>query len=399
MSNPLSGKNIVLGVTGSIAAYKAADLTSKLVQEGARVDVVMTENATQFVGTMTFHALTHRPVVTSLFDPHSELAIDHVALGLRAHAILVAPCSANCLAKLANGVADDPLTTTVLAANAPLIVAPAMDAHMYDHRAVQENLGRLRNRGVIVVGPEKGRLASGLVGMGRMTEPADLVEHLCLALGRTGDLRGKKVVVSAGGTQEAMDPVRMITNRSSGKQGYEVARAARDRGAAVTLVTTPVSLTPPVGVHTVKVGSAQQMLDAMLDVTAHADIVIMAAAVADYRPAVQAEQKVKKSGETITLELVKNPDVIATVNGPFIKVGFAAETQDLLDNARAKLRAKGLHLVAANDVSATDAGFGVDNNRVVLLDRDGNVEELPLMSKYEVGHRILDKVLAVMAKK
>ena len=396
MPNPLHGKNIVLGVTGSIASYKAADLASKLVQAGARVDVVMSENAAHFITPMTFHALTHRPVTTDLFDPHSELAIDHVALGMRADIIVVAPATANTIAKLAAGVADDVLTTTVLGTVAPLLVAPAMDAHMYDHPAVQDNLARLRNRGVTIVGPEGGRLASGLMGMGRLTDPELLVEHIKLVLGRRGDLLGKKVVVSAGGTQEPLDPVRILTNHSSGKQGYAVAEAARDRGAAVTLVTTPVALRPPVGVRVVRVKSARDMLEAMLDVTNQADIVVMAAAVADYRPVAESDHKIKKSGETISLELAKNPDIIATVNGPFVKIGFAAETEDLLVNAETKLRSKGLHLVAANDVTATDAGFGVDTNRVLLLDRDGKVEELPLLTKYEVGHRILDKAVAIM---
>ncbi|MSQ11871.1 MAG: bifunctional phosphopantothenoylcysteine decarboxylase/phosphopantothenate--cysteine ligase CoaBC [Dehalococcoidia bacterium] len=396
--NPLKDKHVVLGVTGSIAAYKAADLASKLVQAGAKVDVVLSENASRFVAPITFQGLTHRPVVTDLFDPQSELYIDHVALALRADVIIVAPATANVLAKLAAGMADDPLTATVLGSTAPLVVAPAMDVHMFDHPAVQENLARLRARNVTIIGPELGRLASGLMGTGRLVEPEVLVEHLRMLLGKNGDLKGKKVVVSAGGTQEPLDPVRMLTNRSSGKQGYAVAQAARDRGAAVTLVTAPTSLRDPVGVRVVRVTTALEMRDAMLAASEHAHIVIMAAAVADYRPTNAAQHKLKKTpDQTSSLELVKNPDIIAEVQGPFIKVGFAAETQDLIPNASAKLRAKGLHLIAANDVTATDAGFGTDTNRVVLIDRNGTVDQLPSLSKYEVGHRILDRVLAIAA--
>ncbi|MSP79219.1 MAG: bifunctional phosphopantothenoylcysteine decarboxylase/phosphopantothenate--cysteine ligase CoaBC [Dehalococcoidia bacterium] len=397
MTDPIKGKHILLGVTGSIAAYKAADLAGKLMQAGAVVDTILTKDAAEFVTPLTFRSLTHRPVITNLFDVDSELAIEHVGLALRADIVLIAPATANVLAKLAFGIADDALTTTILATRAPILVAPAMDAHMYDHPTVQANLHTLRSRGVTIIGPAAGRLASGLVGMGRMVEPLTLVEYVRWNLGKHGDLHGKKVVISAGGTEEPLDPVRMLTNRSSGKQGYAVAEAARDRGAAVTLVTAPTALPDPIGVNVVHVMTAQQMHEAVVNAVHGVDVVVMAAAVADYRPASAADQKMKKGpSDSMSIDLVKNPDIIGSVNGPFIKVGFAAETQDLIANAKSKVISKNLHLIAANDVTATDAGFGVDTNRVILIDRAGRIEELPLLSKYEIGHRILDRVVALL---
>jgi|FaiFalDrversion3_1042247.scaffolds.fasta_scaffold04329_2 phosphopantothenoylcysteine decarboxylase/phosphopantothenate--cysteine ligase len=398
MPTVLQGKRILLGVTGSIASFKAADLASKLVQEGAQVDVLLTREACQFITPLTFQALTHRPVVTDLFDPRSEMAMDHVALALRADLMVVCPASAHTIARLALGLADDPLTTTALACRAPLVVVPAMDAHMFAHPTVQENLERLRARGVCIVGPVEGRLASGLVGKGRMAEVPEVLGRLRWVLGQTtGDLRGYTIVTTAGGTQEPLDPVRVITNRSSGKMGYAVAEAARDRGARTILITAPTALPDPVGVEVRRVTTALEMREAVLEACAGAHALVMAAAVADYRPVGMAPQKVKKGPSRWTVELTRNPDIIAEVGGPVIKVGFAAETENLVANAREKLHAKGLHLIVANDVLDPDSGFGKDTNRVVLLDREGGVEELPLLPKYEVAQRILDRVAALLA--
>ena len=399
MPNVLEGKHVVLGVTGSIACYKAADLASKLTQQSALVDVVMTEAATRLVSPLTFRSLTHRPVAVDMFDPESELSIEHVALAERADLIVVAPATANVIAKMAMGLSDDALTATVLATRAPVIVAPAMDGNMYDNPATRENLDKLSSRGYTIAGPATGRLASGLYGPGRLLETPELLGYARLVLGRSGDLAGRKIVASAGGTRETIDPVRFISNRSSGKMGFAVAEAARDRGATAVLVTGPSALPAPVGVRVEKVVSALEMRDRLVEECRDADALIMAAAVSDWRPAESQASKVKKVGtQGMTLQLVQNPDIVADVQGDhLVKVGFAAETEDLLVNARSKLMSKGLHLVAANDVSADDAGFDGDLNRVILIDRDGGAEELGLITKYEVGHRILDRVLALMS--
>src|SRR5439155_18582850 len=296
MPDPVRDRYVVLGVSGSIAAYKAVDLASRLVQAGARVDVVMTAAATQFVTPLSFGSITHRPVVDDLWDRHSELAIEHVGLAKRAAAVLVAPATADLLAKMAHGFADDALLTTLLDTRAPIVVAPAMEHDMYGAPATQENVARLQARGVVFVEPEEGRLASGLSGRGRLADPAVILGTLRQVLGRDGDLAGRRVVVTAGGTQEPIDPVRLITNRSSGKMGYALAEAARDRGAAVTLITAPVALTPPACVAVVPVGAALAMRDAVAAAVRDTDALIMAAAVADYRVARPAEQKIKKRG-------------------------------------------------------------------------------------------------------
>ncbi len=400
MKSPFEGKRIVLGVTGSIACYKAADLCSKLVQGGAQVDVVLTRSATEFITPLAFRSLTHRSVVTHMFDPESELSIQHVVLAERADIVVIAPATANTLAKLATGLADDALTATVLATAAPVVVAPAMDAHMYDNAATQENLEKLKRRGVTVVGPAKGRLASGLMGLGRMVEPAELLGHIAAALGRHGDLAGKKIVVSAGGTQEAIDPVRVITNRSSGKMGYAIAEAARDRGAHAVLVTAPTALSAPAAVEVCHVTSVASMREAVLSACVGADALIMAAAVSDYRAAQVATHKMKKeeSANGLTLHLVKNADFFLEVPKGVLRVGFAAESEDLLTNAQKKLKEKGLALIAANDITAPDSGFNVDTNKVTILDRNGGVDDLPLMTKYEVAQRILDRVAELLKR-
>ena len=393
MPGPLENKYIVLGVTGSIACYKALDLASKMVQAGALVDTVMSYGATQFVTPLAFRSITHREVVTDTFDPDSHYSVEHVALAKQADVIVIAPATAHCIAKLAAGLADNALTTTVIAASAPLLVAPAMDGNMFHHPATQENLDKLRKRGVVIAGPASGRLASGLTGVGRLLETPDLLGYIAYAMGKGGDLSGRTIVVSAGGTMEPIDPVRVITNHSSGKMGYALAEAARDRGASVVLVTAaPTSLSNPPLVEIVRVNTAQQMCDAVLQQTQRMDALIMAAAVADYRPVSAAEQKIKKANDELNIPLAKTTDILATVSGNFVKVGFSAETQDLVANAKTKVRSKSLDLIVANDVTDPDSGFGVDTNRVTLIDRDLQVEELPVLTKYEVGHRILDRV-------
>ena len=397
MAGPLADKHVVLGVTGSIACYKALDLASKLVQAGALVDTIMSYGATQFVTPLAFRSITHRVVVTDTFDPHSDFSIEHLALAQRADIMVIAPATAHCIAKLAAGLADDPLTTTVIATTAPLLVAPAMDGNMFDHPATQENLAKLRQRGVVIAGPASGRLASGMTGIGRLLETSDLLGYIAYTLGKDGDLAGRTIVVSAGGTMEPIDPVRVITNHSSGKMGYALAEAARDRGAKVILVTAPTSLPDPAVVEVVKVTTAQQMCDAVLQKVKGADALIMAAAVADYRPAAEAEQKIKKSLDDLTINLSKTTDILEAAQGDFVKVGFSAETQDLVSNAKAKVSGKGLDLIVANDVTEPQSGFGVDTNRVTLIDRNLQVEELPLLTKYEVGQRVLDRVKALLS--
>jgi phosphopantothenoylcysteine decarboxylase/phosphopantothenate--cysteine ligase len=373
---------------------------SQLIQAGARVDVVMTAAAQMFVTPLTFQALTHRPVYTDMFDIPAGENIAHIALADAADLLLIAPATAHTLAKLANGLADDLLSAIGLATPAPLLLAPAMETDMWQHPATQANIEKLRAWGATVVGPAEGRLASGAVGRGRMVEPEEIVGMARVVLGRSGDLAGWKIVVTAGGTREAIDPVRFVSNYSSGKMGYALATAARDRGANVILITT-AALPDPFGLEVIHLASAEQMLAAVLETVPQADLLVMAAAVADFRPGQVFEQKIKKKGETegLTLELVRNPDILAEVaarkaagQGPRITVGFAAETEDLLANAKSKLERKRLDLIAANDVSARDAGFAVDTNRVTLLAGDGSVEVLPLMTKAEVAERILDRV-------
>ena len=399
MNSPLVDARVILGVTGSIACYKAADLASKLTQEGARVDVILSHGASNFVTPLTFRSLTHRQVVTDLFDADSEQAVNHVAMAHEADVVLVAPATAHVIARLAHGFADDALTTTALASAAPIVVAPAMDGYMFDNPATQENLETLRRRGATIIGPESGHLASGMSGMGRMSEPAHIVDSLRAVLGRRGDMAGRAIVVSAGGTQEPIDPVRVITNRSSGRMGFAIAQAARDRGARVTLVTAPSTLPDPAGVEVRRVATVAEMREGVLAACEGADALIMAAAVSDYRPAEVASQKIKKGGDQdgLVLRLVKNDDFFLEVPEGVLRVGFAAESEDLLDNARVKLESKGLALIAANDITEEDSGFNVDTNRVVILGRDGTEEALPLLTKYEVGHRLLNRVMEALA--
>ena len=391
-------KTVVLGVTGSIAAYKAAELASKLTQAGAKVDVVMTKCATEFVTPLTFRSITHRPVATDMFANPDEYDIEHIALAERAEVVVIAPATANIMAKLAAGIADDMLCCTVLATKAPVVLAPAMNVHMWENAITQENLTKLRNRGFKIVEPGYGALACGETGKGRLADVEDILAAIRRILDRKSDLAGKYVVVTAGGTQEPIDPVRLICNRSSGKMGYALAEAARERGAKVTLISAPTTLPAPDGVEMVQVQTALQMREAVLKAVPGADALIMAAAVADYRPATAAKSKLKKEEfPLMQLDLIRNPDIISEVKGNLIKVGFAAESENAVQNATVKLKNKGLHLIVANNITEAGSGFGADTNKVALIDARGNVDELPLMPKSEVAHRILDKVVSLLA--
>lgn len=393
----LKGKTVVLALTGGIAAYKIATLASMLVKQKATVLVLMTENATRFIAPLTFEALTGTRCMVDTFDRSFSFEIEHVAVADRADLVLVAPASANVIAKMANGIADDMLTTTVLACRCPKLVAPAMNTGMYENPATQANLARLREYGVEVIDPACGRLACGAVGPGKMPEPQQLLEHIQRHLACQKDMAGLHVLVTAGPTREALDPVRFITNHSTGRMGYELARAAMLRGAQVTLVSGPTALDPPPFVELVRVESAQQMHDAVMAAAPVQDVIIKAAAVADYRPAHTAGEKIKKSGADLTLELTRTPDILAELGaarrpGQFL-CGFAMETRDLLDNARAKLEKKGADMIVANSLREAGAGFGGATNHVTLVEPTG-CTELPLAGKDEVAHRILDRILA-----
>lgn len=396
----LTQRHIVLGVTGGIAAYKACYLASRLVQEGAVVDVVMTEAASRFVAPLTFQALTHRPVTTDMFHLLAETEIGHVSLAESADIMVIAPATANTIAEMALGLANDMVTTTALATTAPLVLAPAMDYKMWENPATQENVRRLRERGAFIVDPGVGRLASGLVGAGRMAEPDTILQAIKLVLGRKGDLARWRLLVTAGGTQEPIDPVRYVGNRSTGKMGYAVAEAARDRGAEVTLVTAPTSLPPPAYVQVIQVETARQMQQAVSQAVQTADALVMAAAVADYQPAERAQQKIKKQNEELAIRLTPTPDILAELpESRLVKVGFAAESEDLIAHARDKVRRKRLDLIVANDITAPGSGFGTDTNKVVFIDAVGNLEELPLLPKLEVAHRILDRVVDLLKER
>ena len=401
----LSNKRIILGVTGSIAAYKAADLASKLTQTGAQVDVILTSAAEKFITPLTFQSVTGRRAYIDSDLWGNEAHVLHVGLGHHADLLMIAPCTANTIAKLAHGQSDSLLTVTALASTCPLVIAPAMDGGMFDHPATQENLDTLRKRGADIIEPAEGHLASGLVGKGRLPETDELIGHIRLVLGRSGLLANKKVVISAGGTQEPLDPVRVLTNHSSGKQGYALAQAALDAGAQVTLITTPTSLTPPIGADVIHIETAKQMLEAVLKESDDSDALIMAAAVADFRPKNTAKDKIKKDGGVPQIELEATEDILKTVSAsglarsgkrPRVVAGFAAESQSLLENAVNKLQSKNLDLIAANDISAGDAGFAVETNRITLLFADGRRESLALMSKTEAAEIIIERIAALL---
>jgi phosphopantothenoylcysteine decarboxylase/phosphopantothenate--cysteine ligase len=396
---PLRGARILLAVTGGIAAYKSADLASKLVQSGARVDVLLSETARRFVGEVTFQALTKRPVHGDVFEAWTETSFGHITLGHDADAIVVSPATANTIAKLAYGLADDMLGAVALSTTAPLIVVPAMEHLMYHHPATQANLATLRERGAVQVGPERGRLASGEEGDGRLPATETILGAIRQTLGKAGRLAGRRVVVTAGGTQEPLDPVRFIGNRSSGLMGYALAQAAIDEGAAVDLVSGPTHLTPPYGAATVRVSTAEEMFAAVRDLAAKADALVMAAAVADYRPAHPTTAKIKKreGGRGLTIELARNPDIVASIDRPgLVKIGFAAETEDLIENARLKLAAKGLDLIVANDAAAT---IGSKSSTAILLAPDGSAETLPTLPKEDVATIIVARLIAILGER
>jgi len=391
---------IVVGVTGGIAAYKAVDLSRQFILHGFDVKVVMTEHATHLVGPATFRAITGNPVSVSIFA-EGGAPMQHISLARDADLVVVAPATANIVAKMANGLADDLLSTTLLATRAPILVAPAMNLEMYGHAATRENLEILRSRGVHIVGPESGSLACGEEGEGRMTEPARIVDAALEILGHTANMTGRKVLVTAGGTREPIDPVRYIGNRSSGKMGYALAMSAKRMGARVTLISGPVSIEPPRGVEVIDVETAGDMWREVVEKQKECDVVVMAAAVADFTPASLSEEKIKKEGrEGLRLELVPTLDILGELgknkkSGQII-IGFAAETEGLLENAGRKLREKGADLMVANDVSIPGSGFDSDNNQVVLVFPDGRVVELDIMPKIELAARIWEIVIALL---
>jgi phosphopantothenoylcysteine decarboxylase / phosphopantothenate---cysteine ligase len=398
----LAGKQIILGITGSIAAYKAVLLLRELTARDAEVSVAMTAGAEHFVGPLTFRTLSGRPVLSNLFDPQSDEAVEHVALAERAHAFVVAPATANVLAKAAHGIADDFLTTLLLAARCPVLMAPAMDGGMWNHAAVRANVATLRERGVTILEPDAGALASGLSGRGRLPEIETIVEEIERLLTPGRDLAGERVLVTSGPTREPIDPVRYLSNRSSGKMGHAVATAALRRGAEVVLISGPTALKPPAGAVYVPVQTAEEMREAALQHLGTATVVIKAAAVADYRVERPSATKIKSGGKRDgwSLDLVPNPDILkelAQKKGGAFLVGFAAETNDVRAHAADKLRAKGIDLLVANDVSQQGIGFEADDNQVILLDRWGGALDLPRMTKIQVAHAILDRVLALRA--
>lgn len=393
----LEGKQIVLGITGGIAAYKACDLCSRLRKAGADVFVIMTKNACQFVAPLTFETLSNHPVVTDTFERPDTWEVEHVALAKRADLFVIAPATANIMAKMAHGIADDMLSTTVLATRAPILIAPAMNTGMWENIVTRENAEILRNRGVHFVGPEGGYLACGDTGAGRMSEPASIFEKIEELLCPSQDMAGLSVLVTAGPTQEKLDPVRYISNRSSGKMGYAIAEAAARRGAKVMLVTGPANLAIPQGVEAIKILSTQDLFDAMIDRCNEADIIIQAAAPADFTPETAAEEKIKKQGDgKLILTLRQTPDVARAVGerkrpGQTL-IGFAAETNDVLENAQGKLAKKNLDMIVANDVTAPGAGFDVDTNIVTFVTNNG-MESLPCMKKTQVAEELLNRAL------
>ena len=403
----LHGKRIVVGVCGGIAAYKAADLVSKLAQAGAQVDVILTERATQFVTPLTFSALSQRPVYSDLWQPTGEAAARHIELGRAADALVIAPATANTLGRLAHGLADDMLCAVALASTAPLLLVPAMETHMYQHPATQANLRLLVERGAAVIPPETGRLASGEIGIGRFPETATILGYVHGLLGRSGELVGRRVVVTAGGTQEPIDPVRFVGNHSSGLMGFAIAEEARDRGASVTLIAGAVTAPIPAGLEVARVTTALQMREAVFEAVAGADALVMAAAVADYRVERPAANKIKKGSSaenpdgSITLRLVRNPDILADLavearEEGLIRVGFAAETTDLERNATRKLQDKRLNMLVANDVTREGSGFGTTTNEVTLFHADGRIEQLTLLPKTEVAAALWDRITPLL---
>lgn len=401
----LHNRRVLLGVTGGIAVYKICTLASHLTQAGAKVDVVMTEAATRFVSPLTFEALTGRPSYTTLWRTAAERLpthIEHVGLAEAADILVIAPATANSMAKMVHGIADNLLSTLTLAVSCPVLVAPAMDARMWSHPATQENAAKLRRRGVYFAGPARGRMASGLEGEGRMAEPDEILGKIRFVLGLKGQLAGFRLLVTAGPTREPMDPVRFLSNFSSGRQGFALAQAAIDRGAEVTLITGPTHLSTPVGAQRIDVTTAEEMQSRVLKSCEQTDVLIMTAAVSDYRPVSFAPRKIKKTQKEMALRLTNTADILSAVSAgtpgirPRLVVGFAAESENLMKNARKKLEEKKIDLIVANDITARDAGFEAETNRVTLLDRKGDVQEIALMSKALVSEAVLDRVVSLL---
>jgi phosphopantothenoylcysteine decarboxylase/phosphopantothenate--cysteine ligase len=413
----LLNRHIVVGICGGIASYKAVELVSQLQQAGALVDVILTEHAGEFVRPLTFSTMSHRPVYSDLWEPSGKAAETHIALAEEAELLAIVPATAHTIAKLAYGLTDNMLTAVALATKAPLLLAPAMYKEMYTHPATRANLALLQSRGAFIIEPEVGRLASGAVGPGRLPETATLLGAIHMVLGRNGDLAGRRVVVTAGGTQEPLDPVRYLGNRSSGKMGYQLAINARDRGAQVILISGPVALPAPYGVELYQVETARQMRDLVFAFVPDADVLVMSAAVADFRPTHVATQKIKKDdieasidggGEERSVRLMSNPDILGELAATFpdsgvsgthrrlIRVGFAAETEQLIRHAQEKLQKKGLDLLVANDVSRPESSFGSDTNKVLIFHASGAMEDLPLMPKAGVATAIWDRVVPLL---
>lgn len=398
----LSGKTVVLGVTGSIAAYKMANVASALVKEGAEVHVVCTENATNFINPITFETLTNHKCLVDTFDRNFQFHVAHVSLSQKADVMLIAPASANIIGKLANGIADDMLSTMALAATCPILIAPAMNTHMFENRIVQDNLNKLKQYGMQVIEPTAGRLACGDVGKGKLPEEGILLEYIRKEIQCRKDLAGKRVVVTAGPTREKIDPVRFISNHSSGKMGYAIARAAMLRGAEVTLISGPVSIPEPLFVQVRHVESAEEMYQAVMQESDTADLVIKAAAVADYTPCETSEEKIKKSDGDMCIALARTKDILKALGErkreDQVICGFSMETSNLLENSAKKLHTKNCDMIAANSLREEGAGFGGDTNRITLITAEGT-EELELMSKDAAGHKILDGLLALLEQK
>ena len=403
MDNPLKNKTIVLGITGSIAAYKAADIASRLTKTGAHVESILTSSAEKFISPLTIQSVTGKNVYVDRDLWGNVGHVVHIQLGRKADFYLVAPATANTIAKLANGIADNLLTVTALAAGCPICIAPAMDSDMFHHHATQENIKRLVDNGTIIIGPEIGHLASGLEGPGRMSDPQEIINQLQFLASRSNPLKNKKIVVTAGGTQEAIDPVRVLTNRSSGKQGYALAQSALNAGANVVLISAPTALSAPTGAKLILVVSAEDMRQSVLAEIGDADALVMAAAVSDFRPTEFQNEKIKKDSSPSTLQLSRTEDILKEVAAVKKKkkldlkvIGFAAESQQLVENATKKMRQKNMDLIVANDITEPNAGFGVDTNKVLLIYSDGSTEQLPLMNKTEVAEKVINHALSLL---
>ncbi|HSQ34199.1 MAG TPA: bifunctional phosphopantothenoylcysteine decarboxylase/phosphopantothenate--cysteine ligase CoaBC [Peptostreptococcaceae bacterium] len=398
----LKEKTIVIGVSGGIAVYKICDVVSRLKKLGVNVHVIMTKSSTEFVSPLTFQTLSQNYVVTDMFEDPKTWDVEHISLAKKADLFLVAPATANVIGKVANGIADDMLTTTIMATKAKILFAPAMNTNMYENPVVQRNIKTLRDLGYNFIEPESGRLACGDIGIGKLASPEVIVNDIVNLLSVEKDLKGKNIVVTAGPTVERIDPVRYITNRSTGKMGYAIAKSAIERGANVTLISGPTKLTPPVGLKKfIQIESANEMYEAVVDNMDESDVIVKSAAVADYKPKNVADKKIKKKDEDMFIELSRNKDIaqeIGKIKNDKVLVGFAAETNDLIENAKSKVQRKNLDFIVANDLTLEGAGFGVDTNIVKIIDKEGQIDQYPKMSKDEVANVILDKVKSILKK-